>query len=423
MRGVQRRFDETAMRRAVERKRDGGELSREEWREIVAGYLAGSVDEAQVAALLMASLWRGLSSAEAAALTEAMVASGERLHFPDGMFVVDKHSSGGVSDIVSLVAVPLAAAAGARVAKLSGRALGHTGGTIDKLDAIPGVRTNLTLGEFVDQVARIGCAIAAQTEQLAPADKRIYVLRDRTATVPCIGLIAASILSKKIAGGANAYVFDVKCGTGAFMHSLADAQALARELVAVAAHFEHPARALVTDMNEPLGRSIGTGIEVIEARDFLRGPARDARVREAALRIAGEMLALARVASPEVSATNVLESGAAYEKFVAMIEAQGSSRSALEAMHLPDTLVESRAPRAGYVCAVDAVALGNLARDWSASESTGGIVVAVRIGDRVERDGVLARGYGGAADATALLPAFTIGEEQPPPRPLVYAAF
>jgi pyrimidine-nucleoside phosphorylase len=411
------------MRLAIECKRDGGELSADRWDGIVSGYLAGSVDEAQMAALLMAALWRGLSSAETAALTEAMVDSGERLHFPAQTFVVDKHSSGGVSDIVSLVAVPLGAACGVRVAKLSGRALGHTGGTIDKLEAIPGVRTTLTLAEFVAQVERIGCAIAVQTERLAPADKRIYSLRDRTGTVPCIGLIVASILSKKLAGGANAYVFDVKCGSGAFMQNADDAQRLARELVAVAAHFNHPARALVTDMNEPLGRSVGTGIEAIEARDFLAGKSSDARVREAVLRIAAEMLSLAHVDAPETSAANALDTGAAYGKFVSMIEAQGGSRAALEAMRLPQRVEEARATRSGYVTGVDAVALGNLARAWSASEPTGGIIAAVRIGDRVERGDVLARGYGAAARADALLPAFTIGQERPPSRPLVYAVF
>lgn len=422
MRCVQRSFDETAMRRAIERKRDSGELLPEQWQAIVAGYLAGAIGEAQVAALLMASLWRGLSSAETAALTEAMVASGERLRFPDGMFVVDKHSSGGVSDIVSLVAVPLAAACGARVAKLSGRALGHTGGTIDKLDAIPDLRTSLSLDEFVAQVERVGCAIAAQTDELAPADKRIYALRDRTGTVPCVGLIAASILSKKIAGGSNAYVFDVKCGAGAFTPSLAEAQALAGELVAVAAHFGHPARALVTDMNEPLGHNIGTGIEVIEARDFLAGKGGDARVREATLRVAAAMLALAHIESPQASAEGALDSGAAYEKFIAMIEAQGSSRGALESMALPARVDEARATRSGYIDAIDAIALGNLARQWSAAESTGGIAVGVRIGDRIEIGDVIARGYGNAARAATLLAAFTIGDTKPPPRPLVYTA-
>ncbi|MHB8704219.1 MAG: thymidine phosphorylase [Candidatus Tyrphobacter sp.] len=414
-------FDEAAMRRAIEAKRDGRELEPRVWEQMLCAYLAGRVDDAQMAAMLMAALWRGLSVAETAALTKAMVESGETIQFPAEIFVVDKHSSGGVSDIVSLVAVPLVAACGVRVAKLSGRALGHTGGTIDKLEAIPGMRTDLSREAFVAQVERVGCAIAAQSERLVPADKRLYRLRDRTGTVPSVGLIAASILSKKIAGGARAFVFDVKCGAAAFMQRVSDAEALARELVSVAARFDREARALVTDMNEPLGRSVGTGIEAIEARDLLRGEISDARVREAVLRVAAEMLAVAGVAQPQSAAERALDSGAAYEKLVALVEAQGSSRAALEAMRRPQREEEARATRAGYVHAVDAVEIGNLARAWSERESSAGVVVAARIGDRVERGDVLARGYGAAADATTLTPCFTISDERPEPRPLVYA--
>jgi pyrimidine-nucleoside phosphorylase len=416
-------FDDTRMRRAIEAKRDGGELEAGVWEALIAGYLAGDVDDAQMAAMLMAALWRGLTTAETAALTKAVVASGERVHFPAGSFVVDKHSSGGVSDIVSLIAVPLVAACGVRVAKLSGRALGHTGGTIDKLEAIPGVVTTMPLDRFVAQVERVGCAIAAQSERLVPADKRLYALRDRTGTVPSAGLIAASIVSKKVAGGANAFVFDVKCGSAAFMQDPKDAEALACELVAVSRCFDREARALVTDMNEPLGHAVGTGIEIIEARDFLQGRARDERVRELVTRIAVEMLTLAGSASPQEHVASALDSGDAYEKFVAMIEAQGGSRAALEAMQLPSRAVDAIAERAGFVTAIEAVELGNLARVWSQGEPTAGIVLEVRIGDRVEKGGVLARGYGSAAKAQPLAQAFSIGDAQPAPRPLVYAVF
>ncbi len=414
-------IDEAAMRRAIEAKRDGAELGADTWEGIVAGYLRGTIDDAQMSAMLMVSLWRGLSIDETAALTKAMVESGERIEFPAEQIVVDKHSSGGVSDIVSLVVVPLAAACGARVAKLSGRALGHTGGTIDKLDAIPGLRTALSIEEFIAQVERIGCAIAAQSERLVPADKRLYRLRDRTGTVPSIGLITASILSKKIAGGARAFVFDVKCGPAAFMHRREEAEELARELVAVAGRFDRRARALVTDMSEPLGRSVGTGIEVIEARNFLRGELRDTRVREAVLRVTGELLALAGIAHPSESAAHALDSGAAYEKLVAMVEAQGSTRAALEGMALPERSVEALATLDGYVNSIDAVEQGNLARAWSTSESTGGIIVGARIGDRVSRGDVLARGFGSRANAEALQRTFTIASEKPDPRPLVYS--
>lgn len=413
-------FDETRMRRALEAKRDGGELDAATWEGAVGGYLAGTVDDAQMAALLMAVLWRGMSTAETTALTTAMVNSGERLRFPESGFVVDKHSSGGVSDIVSLVAVPIVAACGVHVAKLSGRALGHTGGTIDKLEAIPGVSGSLSIEAFMAQVERIGCAIAAQSERLVPADKLLYRLRDRTGTVPSIGLIAASIVSKKVAGGARGFAFDVKCGSAAFVKDAGDATTLANELVAVARRFDRQARALVTDMNEPLGHAIGTGIEVIEARDFLRERNKDARVRELALRVAGEMLALAGVALPREDAERALDSGAAYEKLVELVEAQGGSRSALERMGLPMQVEEARAQRAGYVSAIDAVELGNLARVWSERQSSAGIVTAVRIGDRVEAGHVLARAYGDGARARAAQAAFTVSDEAPSPRPLIY---
>ncbi|MGH7738323.1 MAG: thymidine phosphorylase [Candidatus Tyrphobacter sp.] len=413
-------FDESAMRRALESKRDGGELDGETWEAIVGAYLAGDVGEAQVAALLMATLWRGMSLAETAALTKAMVDSGETLSFPADLHVVDKHSSGGVSDVVSLVAIPLAAACGARVAKLSGRALGHTGGTIDKLDAIPGVRTALTAHEFVAQVERVGCAIAAQSERIVPADKRLYALRDRTGTVPSPGLIVASILSKKIAGGAQSFVFDVKCGSAAFVRDPAAAQALARELVEVAARFGRGARALVTDMNEPLGHAIGTGIEAIEARDVLCGSRRDGRVRALVLRIVHEMLALCGDSASDGKPEAALDSGAAYETFVAMIEAQGGSRASLEGMHPARRVADALAPRSGYVGEIDGIVLGNLARALSVHESTAGIVTNVRIGDAVCAGDVLAHVHGERAEEAAVAAAFTIVQEPPPQRPLVY---
>ncbi|MHB8147979.1 MAG: thymidine phosphorylase, partial [Vulcanimicrobiaceae bacterium] len=281
------------MRQAIERKREGAELESSYWDAIVAGYMDGAIDDAQMAAMAMACVWRGLTIAEATALTRAMVASGQTLQYAADTIVVDKHSSGGVSDIVSLVVVPLVAACGVRVAKLSGRALGHTGGTIDKLETIAGFNVALPMGAFVAQVERIGCAIAAQSDAFVPADKRLYHLRDRTGTVPSLGLIAASIVSKKIAGGAHRFVFDVKCGSAAFMQTPREAIELAQALVDISREFGRGAKAIVSDMNEPLGRSIGTGIEVIEARDFLRAQIVDTRVREQCLHVASAMLELA----------------------------------------------------------------------------------------------------------------------------------
>jgi pyrimidine-nucleoside phosphorylase len=401
-------MDEIAMRRAIERKRDGEPLEPSVWEGIIAAYVSGEVDDAQMSALAMACVWRGLSVEEAAALTHAMVASGATLQYPDGMFVVDKHSSGGVSDIVSLVAVPLVAACGVRVAKLSGRALGHTGGTIDKLEAIDGFNAMLSMEDFVRQVERVGCAIAAQSEAFVPADKRLYHLRDRTATVPSIGLIAASIVSKKIAGGANAFVFDVKCGTAAFTRDAAAAQELARMLVAISAQFGRRAHAIVSDMNEPLGHCIGTGIEVVEAREVLRGRERDERVLAGCLQIATAMLELGGIGDARARALQAIESGAAYAKFVEMIEAQGGSRAALEALAPDSRRHDVRATANGAVRAIDAVALGNVARRLTNGSARAGLCVAVRVGDRVSHGDLLVEVFGEGADLALVANAFTM---------------
>ena len=238
------------MRRAIAHKRDGAELAAETWHAIVRAYLDGEVDDAQLAALLMACVLRGLGATETHALTAAFVASGETLEAPDPR-TVDKHSSGGVGDTATLIVVPLVAACGIPVAKLSGRALGHTGGTLDKLEAIEGVRTDLDPEHFFACVRTAGCAIAAQSERLVPADKRVYALRDRTATVPSRGLIAASIVSKKIAGGAHAIVYDVKAGRGAFAQDVAQARALAETLVTLTHAFGRHCAALVTNRSGP----------------------------------------------------------------------------------------------------------------------------------------------------------------------------
>lgn len=408
------------MRRAIERKRDGETLDPPTWHALIESYMSGDIDDAQMAALAMACVWRGLDEEEAAALTGAMVASGAVIQYPPGMLVVDKHSSGGVSDLVSLVVVPLVAACGVHVAKLSGRALGHTGGTIDKLEALDGFDAALPMHRFVDQVQRVGCAIAAQTESLVPADKRLYHLRDRTGTVPSIGLIASSIVSKKIAGGASAFVFDVKCGSAAFMHNPQRATALAEMLVGISRRFGKRAHAIVSDMNQPLGRAIGTGLEVIEARDLLRGVATDERAREACLVVASAMLEVGGVAQARDRAVQALESGAAYEKFAELIEAQGSSPRALEALAPSAHRVEIAASHAGFVAAIDAVALGNAARHRSERDRAAGIEVQVRTGDAIAAGAPLATLFGEGDDASAVAAAFTIAPGAPASHPLVY---
>lgn len=414
-------MNESAMRRAIERKREGEALSAATWDELVESYMEGQIGDEQMAAMLMACVWRGLTIAEATALTRAMVESGATITYPDGMFVLDKHSSGGVSDVVSLVSLPLVAACGIPVAKLSGRALGHTGGTIDKLEAIPGFNVSPSIEAFTKQVQWIGCAIAAQSEGFVPADKRLYTLRDRTGTVPSIGLIASSIVSKKVSGGAHAFVFDVKCGSAAFMHDPGQATDLAQALVAISTEFGRKARAVVTDMNEPLGRSIGTGLEVIEARDVLRGAIDDERTREGCLRIAAEMLELAGVDEPMTAATTALRDGRAYEKFAAMIAAQGGDVDAMERLEPSATVAELRATRDGFIGEIDTVTLGNAAREWTVRDHVAGIRVNVRVGDAVKRDDVLAYVYGAHAHVARIHDAFKIANARPSVRPFVYA--
>jgi pyrimidine-nucleoside phosphorylase len=411
------------MRRLVERKRDGGRIAADEWHELVAAFTRGTLDEAQMAALAMACVFRGLDLDETIALTAATIDSGERIDLGIDGFVLDKHSSGGVGDTVSLIVVPLVAACGVPVAKVSGRALGHTGGTLDKLEAIPGVRTDLDPPSFAAIVREIGCAISAQSDRLVPADRKLYALRDRTGTVPSPGLIAASIVSKKIAAGADGIVYDVKCGRGAFVPDAAGARALAQTLVDVTERFERRAAVVISDMNEPLGPVVGAGLEAIEARDFLRGDRCDPRLREVVTTIAARMLELAAldpIASTDALLDRLaaaLSSGRAYERFVAMIEAQGGTRNALESLG-PASSFASTAAEDGYVRGIDAVSIGELAREIEArGVPCAGVRIAKRIGDRAERGEPLAFIVGGTeAQAHSLAGTFELGTERVAPR-------
>lgn len=415
-------MDDGWLRRALAAKRDGGELDDETWRRIVDGYVAGEIDDAPVAALAMACAIRGMGEAEIVALTGAMVRSGDVLSYRGERIVVDKHSSGGVGDTVSLIAVPLVAACGVPVAKLSGRALGHTGGTLDKLEAIPGVRTDLSPAAFVAQVETVGCAVAAQSERLVPADRKLYALRDRTGTVASVGLIAASIVSKKIAGGAGAIVFDVKAGGGAFMRTVADATGLARTLVRLAASFGKRASAFVSDMEEPLGAAVGSGIEAVEARDFLRGDDRDPRLAEAVFAVAHEMLRVGGVAEDAIvpGALDALQTGAAYERFVRLVEAQGGTRAAIERIAAHPHRAAAPAGRDGVVTRIDAAAIGELARELTVADGPfAGIRILARVGTPVRAGDALAECAGPSADPRRVASAFTLGGSAPPSRKLV----
>jgi pyrimidine-nucleoside phosphorylase len=388
----------------IRKKLDGEKNSAEEIRQLVMGFVRGEVAPEQMAAWLAAIYIRGLSDEETWWLTETMAQSGRTIDLSsiDGV-KVDKHSTGGVGDKVSIVVVPLVAAAGVPVAKLTGRALGHTGGTADKLESIPGMRLNLSEEEFIAQVKRIGCAIAVATEDIAPADKKIYALRDKTATIASIPLIVSSILSKKLAGGADAFVFDVKFGDGAFMRQFEDAKTLAEALVRIAKLAGKKAVAVLSSMEQPLGRAIGNAVEVAEAIDVLKGNGPD-DVRELCLAVAAQMLWLGgAVTNPEEGrskAMELLQSGAALEKFRQLISAQGGDASIVEdptKLPQPSYRVEVRAEQSGVIAKIATRKLGLISGQLGATrmgaeqiDPSAGIIVMKKVGEPVESGETLA---------------------------------
>jgi pyrimidine-nucleoside phosphorylase len=370
----------------IGRKRDGGEHSAAEIEFLLSGYLGGQIPDYQMAAWLMAVCVRGMTRAETLALTQVMVRSGEVLDLSAVEGVkVDKHSTGGVGDKVTLIATPLAAACGVKVPKLSGRALAHTGGTLDKLESVPGLTVELEPDRFIRQVREIGIAVAAQSPRMVPADKALYALRDVTATVPSIPLIASSIMSKKIAAGADAIVLDVKFGRGAFMPDPPAAELLATEMVQLGEGAGRRTVALVTAMDNPLGRSIGNALEVQEALDALAGEG-DEELLEVSLRVAREMCGLAGVSNDPESA---LRSGSGRERFIRMLEAQGGSlRDGLPVAPVQMTVAASVD---GYVQAIDALAVGMASLELGAGrvrkedkvDHAAGLVIKAPVGARV----------------------------------------
>jgi pyrimidine-nucleoside phosphorylase len=320
--------------RLIERKRDGGRLEDSEWRELVRAYAAGEVPDYQMSALLMAIYFRGLDRPETSALTDAMIESGGRLDLSRlAVPRIDKHSTGGVGDKVSIILAPLISSLGVAVPMMSGRGLGHTGGTLDKLESIPGFRTDLSLAEAASQVERIGCALIGQTREIAPADRKLYALRDATATVEAIQLIAASIMSKKLAEGLTGLVLDVKQGSGAFMPDRDRATALARAMIELGADRGCPTVALLTAMDRPLGFACGNALEIIESIDCLRGNGPD-DLMEVTYALGAEMLVLAGTASSHADAwramRDAIQSGQALAKFVEILEAQGGNPRIVE---------------------------------------------------------------------------------------------
>jgi len=423
----------------LEKKKLGQELEEREIDFFVEGYTAGTIPDYQAAALLMAIRLKGMTARETVALTLAMARSGERsdLSAIPGR-KVDKHSTGGVGDKTTLIVGPMAAAGGVPVAKLSGRGLGHTGGTLDKLESIPGFRISLPREEFIRNVQTIGISLIGQTGNLAPADKKLYALRDVTATVDSLPLIASSIMSKKLASGADAIVLDVKCGSGAFMKTLADAHDLAQQMVDIGRMAGKETVALVTDMDRPLGRAVGNSLEVQEAIETLRGQGPQ-DLTDLCIELAAAMLYLGRKGSLDDcrrQAAESLQNGSALEKFRQLLEAQGGDTSVIEDFsRFPQASqqFQLRARESGYLRRMDSQRCGTAAMLLGAGRATkedsidhaAGLMLAVQPGDFVREGQVLATLY--SNDAAALSPAAELlqsalcfSQEKPQPQPLVY---
>ena len=409
---------------AIETKKSGGELSDNLIRDVVAGYTVGEVPDYQMASLLMAIFIQGMSYEETVALTRAMAESGKTYSFPE---CVDKHSTGGVGDKVSLTALPIVAACGAPVAKLSGRGLGATGGTVDKLESIPGFSCNLSEEQFRDQVEEIGLAIV-EAGDLAPADAEIYALRDTTGTVDSLPLIGSSIVSKKVATGAGHLLYDVKRGSGAFMKTTEEARELADLIVRLSEDLGIDARALITDMDNPLGSAIGNALEVRESVLLLKNEPVPEDLKGEVNHVATLLLELKGISDPEHAVESALASGAAYEKFRTFVSAQGGDANALEDLPVSAGISEVRSPRAGYVVRFGASAVGRAALALGAGrkhkgdriDPGSGVELLVKPGDPLQKDQPIARLHGEREAERAgqlVLEALEISDEpvEPPP--------
>jgi len=420
----------------IARKRDGGELSAQEMSELMLGYARGEIPDYQLAAFCMAVFFRGLTAAETYAMSQAMIDTGETLdlHSALGRKVVDKHSTGGVGDKTSIAVGPVVAACGVPFAKMSGRGLGHTGGTLDKLESIPGFRVELSTDEFVEQVRDVGLAIIAASANLVPADKKLYALRDVTATVDSHSLIAASIMSKKIAAGADAIVLDVKVGEGAFMKSLEDARTLGELMLDLGRSAGRETVCLLTDMDQPLGNAVGNALEIREALATLRGegPPDFAELVTAA---ATRLLLLSDLGIDETEARarveRTLATGSAVEAYERWIRAQGGDPGE-DALPTAPVVRELASPAAGYVAELRAVRVGEAALHLGAGRRTKddaidhavGIVCLRKRGDRVGAGEPLAEIHartpeGADAAARELADAYVVGDEPLAQRPVV----
>lgn len=392
----------------IHRKRDGEELSAEEIRHLIDGYTRGDIPDYQISAFLMAVFFAGMTDREVSSLTDSMMSSGAVMDLSSIPGTkVDKHSTGGVGDKTSLIAAPIAAAAGVVVPMISGRALGHTGGTLDKLESIPGFRTDLTVDQFKEQLAKHKLAFIGQTPEITPADGKLYSLRDATATVESIALVASSIMSKKIAAGLDAIVLDVKVGSGAFMKKQVDARRLAQLMVGIGRRVDKRVQALITDMNQPLGYAVGNALEVMEVSQTLQnaGPADLTRI---SLELAARMIFLGKITKTldearELAQGKLLD-GSGYQKLKEVIAAQGGNPQVLDRFELLPNATgaqEITTSRGGYISAIDAELIGQASAMIGAGRNTKddsidpavGVILEVKVGQKIEAGSILCRLY------------------------------
>ena len=431
----------TPVKILLDRKREGLELPSSDIHDLIASYTKGDVPDYQMAAFAMAVCCKGMTGAETLALTEAMRDSGDKMDWSDVPFpTADKHSTGGVGDKLSLIIQPLAASCGVAVPSLTGRGLGLTGGTADKLESIPGYNASLSLADFKKVVASCGCSMTVQTAEIAPADKKLYALRDVTGTVPSIPLIVGSILSKKLAEGAETLVFDVKCGRGAFMKTPDQAAALANALVGGAKGAGRKACALVTSMDEPLGFAVGNALEVQESINILKGEGRQpADIVELSVEFAARMVALAKGLSLDEARSECrdnLKNGKAYAVFAEMVKLHGGDLAEFERIYSNGeaaSSVEVLAPASGFISDIDAQTVARAAFNLGAGRAktddaidmSAGVLLSVAHGDRVEKGQTLAKLFAKDrsalldAEAKSLVSAFAVSEEAPSVRRLI----
>jgi pyrimidine-nucleoside phosphorylase len=423
----------------IQRKRDGEELAPEEIEFLVEGYTNGDIPDYQMSSFLMAVFFSGMSDREVSRLTECMLRSGDTVDLSSIPGVkVDKHSTGGVGDKTSLIVAPLAAAAGVVVPMMSGRALGHTGGTLDKLESIPGFRTSLTAEEFGKQLSELGLCFIGQTDRLAPADRKLYALRDVTATVESIPLISSSIMSKKLAEGVDALVLDVKVGSGAFMKKQVDARRLAQMMVGIGRRMDKRVQALITDMSQPLGYAVGNALEVMEASQTLQNAGPN-DLTKLSIELAARMIYLGKKAGTLEEARRIAEEkivdGSGYRKFKQVVAAQGGNPQALDKFELlPNAtgMREVASPRGGYVSSINAEDIGaasnmiGAGRDKKedAIDPAVGIILEVKAGEKVDAGSVLCRLYYTKEDrveeaAEMVEDAFRISAQKPDDRELI----